>query len=240
MSRKLIAVALTTCALVACGGGGGGGGESSGPGIAEGSWIGTSEGDDVSVVVLDDGQVWGLVADGPYAYALFNAPSSSTSGDQFKLNNPRFYEFGAGSPVSGSIGATVTQTTMNGKAVANGQTSTFNLTREAGYNQAVTTAALAGTWTGSVGSLDGVDSITATVSANGTFTAFVGSCTIQGSLVPRGSVAVYTLVAQYQQSSGCPVNYQLKGIAVPGGSNRLLLGAILPDRSDASLVILNK
>ncbi|RZI80863.1 MAG: hypothetical protein EOP38_21165 [Rubrivivax sp.] len=241
MSRKLIAVALTSCALVACGGGGGGGDDTTGPAQAEGIWAGpSSAGTDIEIVILDDGSTWGLVAQGNTAFAVIQAPGSSLRGDTITLNNPRFYEFGEDNYVNGNVSARVTGDTLAGTATGAGQTSTFTLARQPNYRQAVTTAAAAGTWTGSSGSLAGFGSLSVTIQANGSFTAQDGPCLITGSITPRAGVAVFNMNGQYQASSSCPVNFQLTGIAVPSGSNKLLIGAVLPDRSDATLAIVSR
>ncbi len=88
--RKTIKVILATASvalLAACGGGGGGGGGGTPTaGNAEGFWNGTSSnGYDVAVAILENGETWGIYTSGGVIYGALYGTSSST-GNTFSAN----------------------------------------------------------------------------------------------------------------------------------------------------------
>lgn len=238
--RSWAAAAAMTFVLAACGGGGGD--DDTGPGKAEGVWNGTTQdGADVSLIVLDDGQVWGGVSAGGMLYAMLQAPSSSINGSDFSASGMRFYGFGEGAYVAGQVSANVTDTTMTGTARAEGETSNFTLQRSTGYNQAVTVATIVGDWEGSSGSLNGVYPGYLTIEANGSFTFEDGDCVVAGTLTPRGNVAVYNVTGQYQPTAQCPVNHTVSGVAgLDSSGEQLIVGVTLPDRSNGAMLLLER
>jgi len=178
---KLIAICSTTTLLVACGGGGGG----SSINTAEGLWQGTSStGANVTVVVLENGETWGgstvsnTLVSALAGTATGNGSSFSASGSEFAFSN--------NSVGSGSYSGTVTQKSRIQATSNNG--SSINLAYNTYYDQGVTAAEIAGSYT-----LSGrtarysISNLIFTIGATGNFTIVDNGCTTTGTATPRAS-----------------------------------------------------
>lgn len=247
MSRSKFAALIAASVLTACGGGGGDSGSTATPQAKEnaavGGWAGkTTDGEDVMVIVLDSGEVWGLVAEAGVSVGIFHAPGSATNSGAFSASEPRLYSFGAGKFIAASMSGTVNASTFSGSASGPGGSVGFSLAKNALFNQQATLANVAGTWSGSYGSLSGVDTLSGvSVKTDGSVTATDGSCKITGSLAPRAGVALYDVSLNYRVVDGCAVNLTVRGIAgLNADSGQLTIGLVRPDRSDAALVVLKR
>ena len=123
---------IAACAgLVACGGGGGGGGETVSAGTAEGFWSGTSSnGYNVGLVILENGEAWGLYSTGNTVRGSFYG-NSTGKGTAFSISGSDL-EFSTRRVTSGSTTGTVSQ-----KAKISGKSNTgvtFDLTYDATYD----------------------------------------------------------------------------------------------------------
>jgi hypothetical protein len=106
----------------------------------------------------------------------------------------------------------------------------------------VTLSAVAGTYSGSFGTLAGVDTGTMQILASGAVNATTRlGCKLSGSISPRGSTSVLNLSLTFDQAT-CGTNQTLSGIAGLTGSTgkQLTFGLVLPDRSDAALGVMSK
>lgn len=174
--------AMSTLALLAaCGGGGGGGTNAS----AEGFWGGTSStGYNVQMVILENGETWGLYTSGSTLYGALYGNTTTTgnavsgSGSDFNLLSrtvsPGTY--------SGSVSEKSTIYLAAGS-------SSFNGTYGSTYDQPASLSAAAGVYTGeALTGSTAAQSITATLSANGALSipATLG-CAVSGTATPRAT-----------------------------------------------------
>jgi hypothetical protein len=168
--------------LTACGGGGGG---TPVAGTAEGYWTGTtSTGYNAAVVVLENGETWGLYTSGNIVYGALYGTSTGTgntfsaSGSDFNLLN---WAVSQGS-LSGTV---VPQSTI--KATSNYGT-TVNLTYSNSYNTPATQAAIAGTYTvKGISATSNADNVAMTISSTGVLSVPGVGCNAAGTVTPRSS-----------------------------------------------------
>lgn len=165
--------------LTACGGGGGSGANAS----AEGFWGGTSStGYNVQMVILENGETWGLYTSGSVLYgALYG--NTTTSGNSVS---------GSGSDFN-LVSRTVTPGTYSGTvserssiSLTTGST-VFNGTYGTTYDQAASLAAVAGVYSGkAVTGTTAAQSINATITTAGSLSipATLG-CATSGTVTPR-------------------------------------------------------
>ena len=181
-----IAVLAATVALVACGGGGGGN-VAAVPAVAaasaEGFWTGTaSTGAQVSLVILETGETWGLYGSASsiggafYGNTTVNGTSVSGSGSDFNLTSRTV--------VAGNFTGTVaTKATLN---ISTSLGTTLNATYDTSYDQSASLASLAGTYSGqAVTSGTAPQSTTVTISALGAVSSVGLGCAANGTATPR-------------------------------------------------------
>jgi hypothetical protein len=123
---------------------------------------------------------------------------------------------------------------ISGTAQYSSFASTFNVNYDIGYDTPASLSAIAGTYSGSAGSLAGTSTVNLTIDSSG---ALVGTtstgCQVSGTLVPRNSTAaVFNLTVHYDFAT-CGTGMTVLGIAGQSGSQRLVFAATLADRSDA-------
>jgi hypothetical protein len=178
---KLAINAFSFTLLAACGGGGGGAAFNT----AEGIWQGpSSTGANVTVAILENGESWGATTVGnTWVSAL--AGTAKGQGNTFSASGSEF-DFTANTVGTGSLSGTVTQKQRIQASTNTG--STVNLAYNSDYEQAVTAAEIAGSYT-----LSGrtarysVPAMTFTIGATGNFTILDGGCTTTGTALPRAS-----------------------------------------------------
>jgi hypothetical protein len=178
---KLAISAFTFSLLAACGGGG----DAVAVNTAEGIWQGpSSTGATVKVAILENGESWGAVTMGnTWVSAL--AGTANGKDTAFTASGSEF-DFGSNTVGTGSLSGTVTQKQRIQATSSTG--STVNLAYNNDYEQAVTPAEIAGSYT-----LSGrtarysVPAMTFTIGATGNFTISDSACTTTGTATPRAS-----------------------------------------------------
>lgn len=252
MKKHLVsAAALATLALLAGCGGGGGDAGSSGAATAspQGIWTGraTVSGStlDVTLVVLDDGTYYGLYGTGGTSNGLIQG-SGTVAADKFTSSNGRDYAFGAGTAAGFALSATfAAKNSINGTATYPAPVSAsaaYALTYDATYDTAASLATLAGSYTGSLGSLDGVGAVTLTIASTGAYTATTAlGCKVSGSLTPRGTTSLFNMSIVLDAAT-CGGAVNTNGIAGLTGTTgkSLAFAAVLADRSDAVFGVASK
>lgn len=183
MSRtyKLAITAFSLAMLAACGGGGSGNSVNT----AEGIWQGpSSTGANVTVAILENGESWGGATVGNTLVSAL-AGTASGNGTAFSATGSEFY-FSSNTVGTGTMTGTVTQK-QRIQATSN-TGSTVNLAYNSYYDQAVTAADIAGSYT-----LSGrtarysIPSRALTIDATGNFTVVDNGCTTTGTATPRAS-----------------------------------------------------
>lgn len=243
---RLLAIGVLSALVVACGGGGGGGESATTPVVAtstaEGIWNGTtSSGQTAAVVVLENGETWGLYASGSSIVgALYGATTSSgtaVTGSGRDFNIPT-RTVGAGS-YSGTYSAKSTiRLTTSGGVVFNGTYSTD-------YDQAASLAAVAGNFTGTgVSGNSPVQSASVAVSSSGTITvpASLG-CSASGTATARPSGKnIFNVVVTFSGTTCALGNgATTQGIAYYDSTNRrIFVMAMNSAKSDGFIYVGNK
>lgn len=234
--------------LVACGGGGGDSGAPLRPAavksLAEGAWNGiTPDGNDLFLLVLDSGEMFGIASKAGTATDLLHATNTVVSGNALSAISPRLYTIGSRSPsVPVTLSGTVNASSMGGTIKGSAASKAFNLARASGYESPVQISMVVGTWTGTSSSLMGVYPITnLVIQSSGAFTAQDGPCQVNGTITPRGNVAVYDVSASYVMTTTCTSSAVLHGIAgLNNDGKQLIAGLITSDRSNGGIMILNR
>jgi hypothetical protein len=178
---KLAISAVSFTLLTACGGGGG----AASVNTAEGIWQGTSStGATVTVAILENGESWGGATVGnTWVSAL--AGTANGKDTTFSGSGSEF-DFRSNTVGTGTFSGTVTQKQRIQATSSTG--STVNLVYNSDYEQAVTAAEIAGSYT-----LSGrtarysIPAMTFNIDATGNFTIVDSSCTTTGTATPRAS-----------------------------------------------------
>jgi hypothetical protein len=231
--------ALSVFALMsACGGGGGGSGGAAGVVniSAEGIWGGTaSTGFDVSLVVLENGETWGIYSSGSTIYgAIYGTTATSSNIATFSGTE---FDFSTNSSSSGTLtGAVAAKSTL----ALSGSGLTASLTYDATYDATPTQAS--GTWS-FVGRSSAYELIpdTIVIDNTGSFTLNQSNCTTNGSIVPRaGGKNIYDITLN-SSGSGCAVGQStMTGVTYLETSvtpNKFLSLALTSDKSDGLIII---
>lgn len=230
-----IALLAATVALVACGGGGSGAPApvAAASASVEGFWSGTaSTGPQVSFVVLENGETWGLYASaGSIVGALYgstsvNGTSVSGSGSDFNLINRTV--------AAGSFTGTVaTKASLN---ISTSLGTTLNSVYDTSYDQPASLASLAGTYVGQgVTGRTAPQSTTVTVSALGAVSSSGLGCAANGTATPRPTGKnVFNISVTFTGASCALGNgVVVTGIATFNPATRQLLSmAMNPAKSD--------
>lgn len=174
---------LSALTLSGCGGGGGGGSSAN---TAEGLWQGTSSsGANVTVAVLENGEAWGGATIGNSLVSAL-AGTASGNGTSFSASGSEFY-FTSNTVSSGTYAGTVSQR-QRIQATSPSTGSSIDLAYNAYYDQSITAAEIAGSYT-----LSGrtaryaISNLTFNIAANGAFTIVDNGCTTTGSATPRSA-----------------------------------------------------
>lgn len=197
---KILAISLTTLALVACGGGGGDAPATAvvapvGTTTAEGVYGGTLTGSTSSqfeALFLENGEYWtlyGTSTPAAFGVAGFVQGSGTSNNGSFTSANAR--DFGFAPAVAGSLSATYNTTTKTISGTVS--SATGSVTFSGGpipgslynYDSAASLASVSGVW--STMSANG-ETVALNVASNGTFTAAGSSgCSFSGTVTPRAS-----------------------------------------------------
>lgn len=206
---KFSLIACAAAVLTACGGGGG----STSVNTAEGLWQGpSSTGANVTVAVLENGEAWGGATLGNTLISAI-AGTATGNGTSFSASGSEF-AFSSNSVGTGTYTGTVTQKQRIQATSNNG--STINLAYNPYYDQGVTAAEIAGSYT-----LSGrtarysITNMTFTIGANGNFTIVDNGCTTTGTATPRASgKAIVNVTATGTGTCALGNGVSLSGIAV--------------------------
>lgn len=210
---RVLTMVAAACALTACGGSGD---SDSDAASAEGAYAGTiSNGGSFATVILEDGTFYAPFSAGADGGLLYGKGSSN--GSQFTVTNGLDFRY-TGQQVPLQVSATYTAgESLRGTFTEGDATATFTASAYPAsvydYNAAARLADVEGTW--SLASLG----VQVSVSAQGAFSAVIGSCAVGGSLQPRASGKnVFNLAMAFGPS--CVLNgvdlsgQQLSGIAL--------------------------
>lgn len=221
--------------LTACGGGGG---TDAVVNTAEGYWSGpTSNGSNVSLAILENGDAWGIYSSGSTIYGALNGTASG-NGTVFSASGKNF-DFTAGTVGAGSFTGTVAQKSAINATANIG--STVSLTYQADYDKPASLANLAGSYAGS--GRTGLHTFTGnlTINASGSFTAADGGCTTSGSLAPRASGKnIFNFSATFVGVCVLPSNTTVNGVAYLDTTvtpNRVLVLGLNSDKSDGVVIL---
>lgn len=239
------AMVLGVMLVQACGGGGDDPAEPPAPppvtATPEGLWTGTATSaggsTDVLLVVLGDGSYWAVYSQADAALGILQG-TGTVDGTAFASADGRDYAFGLGVASGFSLASTFTpKTRIAGTttyAPPAAGTVSFTVSYDNSYETPVTLAALAGTYTGMIGSLDGVGEVQLTVADTGGFTGVTNlGCRVSGNFTARGS-AIVNMTASLDAAT-CGTAFTFNGVAGLGGAEgrTLILAAVTPDRSAA-------
>jgi hypothetical protein len=235
---KLIALCLTTLALVACGGGGGDSAPPAASPSAEGFYGGALTGSASTafqMLILENGDAWSIYGTNlPNAFLVagfVQGSGSSTNGSY--SGTGKDYGFAPG--VAGTVAATydAAAKTISGTTTTVNGTTTFVGGPVAGslynYETPASLATVIGSWT--TASLTG-ETVTFNIAANGTFSAVSSlGCNFTGTVAPRASGKnVFDTALTFgpapcalpgQSASGIAVAYPLAN-----GQTQLIVGAV--------------
>lgn len=209
-TMKFLTISCSTALLAACGGGGGGG---STVNTAEGLWQGpSSTGANVTVAILENGEAWGGATIGNSLVSALAGTASGT-GTAFTASGSEFV-FSNNSVSAGSYSGTVTQKSRIQAVGSSG--SSINLAYNNYYDQGVTAAEIAGSYT-----LSGrtaryaISNLTFTIGSTGSFTIVDNGCTTTGTATPRASgKAIVNVTATGTGTCALGNGVSLSGIAV--------------------------
>lgn len=242
---KIIAMALSALALVACGGGGGGGGTAAtvttSASAVEGVYGGTSTGGSYSafnLLVLENGDFWSL-----YGTSTTTALSvrgfvqgtgtNNASNNTFTSANAK--DFGFAPAVAGTVSATYNTTakTISGTLTGTSGTSSFSGGPIAGslydYSQPASLTTVSGSW--STTSVSG-EGIALTIASNGAFTATSSlGCNFSGTVTPRPSGKnVFNVAVSFGAAPCALAGQAATGIAIAyplaNGKTQLLVSVV--------------
>jgi hypothetical protein len=209
---------------------------------AEGAWEGTlANGASFSGVILDDGTYWFVYersgTDENLAGVMqgsgvsSNGTYTSTSGIDINFDS---HTVRAGS-LSGNY---VPMKTFAGTTVRGSGATTFSLQYESDYDQPVSLAVVAGTYTGVAATAIEFNPATVTVTPAGALTGGAPPCNYTGTVAPRGSTSYLNVTITFG-GQGC----SLAGTSASGiGSydsiaRRLFVGIINASRTDGALFV---
>lgn len=234
-----------TFLLVACGGGGGGGSASVSATSAgvEGFWSGpASTGYDVSTVILENGETWGIYSSGSTIYGALYGSTTVTSSN-ITISGTDF-DFLRNISSSGSfVGTYANKSSMSLSNPANG--SSVALSYDSSYDTAAIPANLTGTFsfTGRSGSYSLIPG-SVTINSSGAFNLAQTNCATSGTMRPRANGKNVYDVIMTSAGNGCAVGYAtLRGIGyldTTVNPYRFLILALNDDKSDGLIILGSK
>lgn len=212
-------VALLSSLMLSACGGGGGDSTSALPAAsaAQGAYLGTvSNGYEHNTIILDDGQfytLYGVTTAAGFVASRFLQGSGNANNGSFSSSNVKDYY--GGSAFSGTLSASYSASNFSGTLTEGGTSVTFTgapiNAAVFDYNSAASLSTVSGVW--NLTSIDG-DPVALTLAANGSYTAFSGTCSITGTVTPRPSGKnVFNFTQTF--GSTCPLAGQsASGIAI--------------------------
>jgi hypothetical protein len=235
---KIKAIAGTVACVFVLGGCGGGGDERAN--TAEGFWTGTTDtGNSAALVVLEDGQTFGLTSSAARDQH-FNGLYGSVVGEGTAVRGGSGNDFNFVAHSNSSITYSGTVSAKSTLSVSSASGVNFSGTYVSSYDQAAILAQIVGTYSGSgITGLGGVTQpMPMTIGADGTITFTVANCVGAGNLGLRGGGKnVFNLRMNFS-GLGCAIGNgaQTIGIVVRDPSvtpARLYVMSVNEGRSDA-------
>jgi hypothetical protein len=237
--RFLVLALFATLSLSGCGGGGGGGGGVSAS--PEGFWSGTAtSGYTVNLVVLEDGETWGIYSSGTTIYGgLYGV--TSVSGSTATATGTDF-NFLTNRAVQGVLSGPIT---ARSSMSLSGSTGSVQLAYSSAYEAQALQQSATGTW--SFVGRSGLYSLipgSVSIDASGSFTLNQTNCTTTGSITPRPSGKNVFNINLSATGVGCAVGQSnLSGVAYLDTSvtpNTVVAISLTPARDDGLIVLLTK
>jgi hypothetical protein len=246
MKTGIISAMGMSVILAACGGGGGDGAPlpSTPSPSAAGQYVGTVNGRQATVLVMDDGRFYTQysVAGQPNLIAGVVAGTVSSSSGNLSNGIGTDYNLegqGANSvTLSGTYSAKQSIKAM--VAYSNGAKSDFSGNYDVSYGTTPTQAAVTGTFRGNgatnIGAAVGIDNVTLTADASGNISGNGTNCSFTGSIKPHAAGNVYDINLNFGSGSGCAYpNTSASGVGVLSGNQ---IHAFVQTPSKASLLFL--
>lgn len=184
---------------------------------AQGAYAGTaSNGYEHNTIILDDGQfytLYGVTTNASFKAKGFLQGSGYVNNNRF--SSPDLRDYIGGTATSGSFRASYSASNFSGTLTEGSASVTFTgapiNASVFDYNSAASLSTVSGVW--NLTSIDG-DPVALTVAANGSYTAFSGTCSVTGTVTPRPSGKnIFNFTQTF--GSTCPLAGQsASGIAV--------------------------
>jgi hypothetical protein len=208
---------------------------------AHGYWTGvTASGTALYGIVLDDSSYYFVyLLPGHNTFDGFVYGTATSASHQFGSSDGRNYAPGVGVFATTLAGPYVPRTSMSGTVSSSLGNDTYTLTYDAGYEVPVSIASIVGTYTGTVGTAEGVANAVVTIANTGALSGAFSSCTLAGSVTPRGSVAVYDLQIA-TGGAACTFGGKIEHsglVAYDGANKRLFVLAPNPGRNNAIMFV---
>jgi hypothetical protein len=209
---------------------------------AEGLWDGKlANGANFSGVILDDGTYWFVyersATDETLAGVMQGTGVSSngtyTSTAGIDIN------FGNHTMTAGSLSGTYApQSSFAGTVVRGGAPTTFTSNYVSDYDQPISLAAVAGTYSGLALTAIEFNPATVTVTASGALTGIASPCTYTGTVAPRGNTTILDVTIAFG-GQGCSLaGTSASGIGDYDDVERsLFIGIINASRTDGALFV---
>lgn len=220
----------------------------SGPGAGgsaglEGYWNGSSGGYTFSVLTLSDGSAFTAYLRGGAIEGVMLgsvAAANGTFSGSLTDYNGRLL-----SVTPGSISGTYAErSSMSGVARVGSLTYSFTAAYDPTYDTPVDMAQLAGTWTGTSGSRDGVTTTRFTIDQGGGISGATPFCAGAGTLTPVSAGKHPLRITLNFSGASCPLaGRAVTGLAIAaqsGGAWALVAAGVLPDGSDGFFAVASK
>ena len=241
MNKALVVFALLAVSLTGCSGGGGGNSTPapSAPAAtttAEGFWAGTSStGYKVNLVILENGDTWGVYSSGGSIYGALHGMTNS-SGTTLSGSGSDFYI-----PSQSVTPSTYTGTFADKSniSVTTSKGTSFTGTYDSSYDQPASLTSASGSFTGSTATgYSSSQTVTIGVSSFGVVSGTNGGCTTSGNATPRASGKnVFNVSLNF--TGNCVIHgTSATGVAYYDAPNRtLLVMGLTSDQSDGFIFI---
>jgi len=164
----------------------------------QGFWNGTTAtGAALYGIVLDDSSYYFVyVLRGSNSFDGFVHGTATSSSSQFNSSDGRNFVSGQGIAATTLAGPYVPRTSMSGTVSSSLGNDTYTLTYNPSYEQPVTIAAIAGTYSGTLATADAIMSTSISISNTGALSGMFSNCSLSGSVAPRGAVAAFDLLIE--------------------------------------------
>lgn len=251
---KQFAPIFILAALSACGGGGGSGGDSTIPQpppveqkSSNGFWNGTaSSARAVSAAFLENGEYWAIYSaqGNSSVIAGFAQGNRTTSGGQITSGNLRDFNFEGAGVIAGTLSGSFTERQSMSLTVSyQGGFGTTTLTAAygAGYETTPSLSTIAGSYSGQVGTIAGVQFAAFSLAANGAISGSSSGCSFTGTAATHASGNIYDILITFGPAPCSLPNTQVSGVAYYEASTSYLYVALVDSgRNNGALFVGHK